>query len=106
MEAAAKRGTPLPDSVLNAPELLPGLDLYYEAFVQLTTCRTYDLDGKPYPIPWTAIQAYGERYRFKGKDFDQLVDMVRALDRATLENAYSGSKPIQQKNGSSGQSNP
>jgi hypothetical protein len=43
----------------NPPRLLPGLELYLEAFWSLNTCRT--VDGGP--ISWTAIETWLDRAR-------------------------------------------
>lgn len=75
IEAAIRRRQPLPDVIANAPELLLGLDTYYEAFVELSTCRT-DLG----PIPWTAVDRYAERHSFEGESFLYLLKMIRAMD--------------------------
>ena len=81
MEQAYKRGLPLPEFIRNAPVLLPGLDIYYEAFQELSTCRPYiGLEGVPGPIPWTAVDRYGVSKGFDGEAQDYLEKLVRALD--------------------------
>lgn len=62
--------------------------MYYEAFTELSTCRLQGFGVGP--IPWTAIDRYGERHGFLGEGFEYLVRMVRALDDAFL--AYSQKK--------------
>ena len=59
--------------------------MYYEAFTELSTCRSQGFGTGP--IPWTAIDRYGDRHGFTGEGFDYLVCMVRALDDTFL--AYS-----------------
>lgn len=68
--------------IANAPDLLPGLEMYYEAFVELSTCRDHGLGAGP--IPWTAIDRYAERNGFEGEGYEYLLRMVRALDDAFL----------------------
>lgn len=81
IEAAVKRRQPIPEVIAQAPSLLEGLELYYEAFSELSTCRgTPDFNGNVGPIPWTALDAYGLRHGFEGEAFDYLCRMVRALD--------------------------
>lgn len=81
MGAAYKRGQEPPEFIANAPQLLPGLELYFEAFQELSTCRPYiGLEGMPGPIPWTAIDRYGLAHGFEEEGLDYLVSMVRALD--------------------------
>lgn len=88
MEAAIRRRQPLPDVIANAPQILPGLEMYYEAFTELSTCRPMGMSIGP--IPWTAIDQYGLRHGFEADGFEYLVRMVRALDDAFL--AYSQRK--------------
>lgn len=88
MEAAIRRRQPFPDVIANAPQILPGLEMYYEAFSELSTCRSTGMGIGP--IPWTAIDQYGLRHGFCDDGFEYLVRMVRALDDAFL--AYSQKK--------------
>ena len=47
---------PLPDAIANRPVLNLGLDLYYIAFLDLTTTRQVGMaEG---PISWTSIKDY------------------------------------------------
>lgn len=81
MEQSYKRGLPLPGFIQDAPTLLPGLDLYYEAFQELSTCRPYiGLEGVPGPIPWTAVDRYGASKDFDEEAQDYLEKLIRALD--------------------------
>lgn len=41
--------------------------------------------GGPGPIPWTAIDQYGHRYKYVGEDFDALVHYVEVLDGIYLQ---------------------
>lgn len=79
---------PPPDVFQNAPELRPDLEVYWKAYDDLSTCRGYaGMSGVPLPIPWTAINEYAIRHRFAGEDFDDLVDIVRAVDDAFRHHA-------------------
>ncbi len=60
-----------------------GLDIYYEAFLELGSTRSIGMDLGP--IPWTAIDRYAQRHGYEGDDFEYLVQMVRALDEAFLK---------------------
>lgn len=82
IEAAVRRRQPLPDVIANAPELLLGLDAYFEAFVELSTCRGLGMSAGP--IPWTAIDRYAQRHGYSDEGFDYLVRMVRAMDEVFL----------------------
>lgn len=90
----------------NAPELRADLVPYWEAYSELSTCRDYaGMAGVPGPIPWTAINEYAIRHRFAGEAFDDLVDIVRAVDTAFLkhhaEKAKKSGEPggLQQEDG-------
>jgi hypothetical protein len=94
IEAAIRRRQPLPDVIANAPQLFPGLEMYYEAFTELSTCRSQGFGVGP--IPWTAIDRYGDRHGFLGEGFEYLVRMVRALDDTFL--AYSRKRDKEERN--------
>lgn len=103
MGASYRRGQPPPDFIANAPELLPGLDLYFDAFWELTTCRSFiGMSGLPGPIPWSAIDAYAQRLGLEGEDLEHFTRLLRALDDELLDYTRSkeaGGKPgsVQQK---------
>jgi hypothetical protein len=73
---------PLPEKIANAPELAPGLDLFYVAFLELATCRTSGWGEGP--IPWTAIDRYAEANAFEGEQREDLFHHVRAMDQGYL----------------------
>ena len=83
-----ERGQPLPDALLNAPDLLQGLDFFYNAFGQLSTCRPVGMGLGS--IPWTAIDRYAERNDVE--DFDEFLYMVRKMDDAYIEYHLEKSK--------------
>lgn len=69
--------------IKNAPELLPGLNIYYDAFLELSTCRAIGM-SLGY-IPWTAIKEYGEVYQFDSEQTEDLFYFVREMDQAFLK---------------------
>lgn len=73
-----------------------GLEMYYEAFTELSTCRNAGMSVGP--IPWTAIDRYGQRYGFQGDGFDYLVRMVRALDDTFLAHSRKKAKEEEAQN--------
>lgn len=83
IEAAIRRRQPLPDAIADAPELYAGLEVYYEAFIELSTCRDHGMGIGP--IPWTAVDRYAERHGFRGDGFSYLLKMVRAMDDAFIK---------------------
>ncbi len=81
MEACAKRGVPLPEAIQNAPELLSGLELYYDAFHDLLTCR-----GMGGPIPWTAMREYSAYLGIEdGGEFRRFVYLMRRMEDELAE---------------------
>lgn len=75
-------GTPLPDFILNTPELLPGLELYKLAFNDLSTCRQIGMGIGP--VPWTAIQEYGSMQGLGQDQFEALHYHIARMDEAYL----------------------
>lgn len=61
-----------------------GLELYWQAFVELNTCRSASIDGA-LPIPFTAIVEYGRIFDFEGEQFSDLLFIVRRMDDVYLE---------------------
>lgn len=77
-----------PDFILNAPELHPGLGLYYQAFWALSTTRSIGMDYGP--IPWTAIQEYARWWRLDEEQTDSLHYHLSEMDKVFL--AHRGAK--------------
>lgn len=74
---------PFPEKIKNAPQLHLGLDLYFTAFLDLTTCRPGGMGL--YPIPWDRIQDYGERFYFSDELLEEFHILIRKLDEAWVE---------------------
>lgn len=62
--------------------MLLGLEGYYQAFLELHTCRAVGFGVGA--IPWTAIDAYARRHGLEGEEYEDFEDTVRALDNAYL----------------------
>ena len=77
-----RRRLPLPDRIENAPRLLPGLDLYYDAFQYLSTCRQVGFSFGP--IPCDAIDAYADRREFSDNQREDLFFVIREMDNAFI----------------------
>lgn len=71
-----KQGLPIPQRIRDAPQLLPGLDVYYQVFLELCTERQVGFGEGP--IPSSAIDYYIERRPWLTHD-DRL--WMRALVR-------------------------
>ena len=94
VKAALKRGERIPDRIANAPQLMDGLDLYWEAFMDLTTDRPSGFGVGA--IPWSAIKRWADHYEIGGEDFDYLVTYIRAMDGAYMKFAH---KEMEKKSG-------
>lgn len=74
---------PYPKTIQDAPELGPGLALFYTAFLDLTSCRT--LGYSQGPIPWLAIDRYCEVNEIEGEQREDVFYHVSRLDKAYLD---------------------
>lgn len=73
----------LPAAIANAPDLIPGLGLYYEAFWSLDSCRINGMGrGR---IPWTATLAYVDEYGILGEQRDHFFALLTRMDGAFLK---------------------
>lgn len=84
IQACVRDRTPLPARIANAPELFLGNELYYAAFLDLTSCRTqgYGTEG---PISWLTIDEYADRRGIEGEQREDLFHHVSFMDAAYLE---------------------
>lgn len=70
--------------MLNGPELRGDLELYYNAFGALTTCRM--LGGVlPGAIPWSAIDHYCTVMQIEEEQREDLFYHVERLDKSYLD---------------------
>ena len=83
IEQSVRQRLPLPDRILNAPELGLGLELFYNAFNDLTPCRAIGFGEGP--IPWLAIDDYCRRQGITGVQREDLLYHVQQLDTVYLE---------------------
>lgn len=82
IQQCIRRRQPLPEKIANAPTIRQGLEPYYIAFWELSTCRPSGFSlGQ---IPWTAIESYAERQGWVGEQYEDLVDFIRAMDNTFL----------------------
>lgn len=75
-----RRKRPLPDKVANAPQLLTGLDIYWDAYVALSTCRPPAFAGVM-PIPWASVDAYARAQDFDEEQHYRLWYCVSMMDK-------------------------
>jgi len=71
-----------PKFLRERPSLLPGLEFYYEAFMDLSTCRSFGMGIGP--IPMVAIWTYCDMLDLDDVTRGLMVDHVRAMDSAFL----------------------
>ena len=83
IEQCVRSGRPLPAKIKNAPTLHGGLELFYKAFLDLTSCRSI---GEAYgQIPWTATRDWCNEHDITGEQREDLYYLVRALDMEYLD---------------------
>lgn len=73
----------MPEKFQNAPELDPTLVIFFNAFQDLTTARTYGMSEGP--IPWLAVAQYCDYNGYEGDLWEDVMYHVRALDREYLK---------------------
>lgn len=79
IEQMIRDGVDLPDHLANAPRLTAGLELFYNAFQDLASCRSLGMSLGP--IPWTAIDHYCQRFDIIGLQEEDLFYHVEKLDK-------------------------
>lgn len=75
---------PLPKRIANAPELWLGLELFYDAFWDLNSCRDLGAVGFG-PIPWSAVKDYAQTFELDSEQFQDLYYYIRRMDDAYLK---------------------
>lgn len=92
MEQARRTGR-LPDRVANAPQLDPGLELFWVAYCDLSTCRPASM-GDLAPIPWTAVDQWATKFKLDDEQEERLHFIVGKMDKAMIawEKKKSGNK--------------
>jgi hypothetical protein len=78
------RGSKIPDFLKNCPVLQEGLDLFWDAFGTLSTCRALG-QGVLGPIPWTAIMDFCDRMEIVDEQRDRMVAYLRTMDKVYIE---------------------
>lgn len=81
---------PLPDFLKDKPEIKFGLEFYWKAFWELSTCRAIGMGEGP--IPWGAMNDYAERHGIYGDEFDRFVLIIKGMDAAYLEHRHKMQK--------------
>ena len=73
----------LPERIQNAPNLLMGLELYFQAFVELNTSRSTGWSAGP--IPSWCISEYADRLELSEEETEDLHYHIRMMDQEFLK---------------------
>ena len=73
----------MPDRIRNAPRLIPGLQLYFQAFFDLDAERKHDFGLAP--IPRSVIVAYCDELELDDEQREDMLFHVREMDKAHLK---------------------
>lgn len=81
IDQARRSNRPIPDFILNKPTLLPGLRVFYDAFLDLNADRINNV------ISWRSIAEYVTFYGFDQEQAEDLFYYVRAMEVAFNSNS-------------------
>jgi hypothetical protein len=80
-----KEGIPLPQRIENAPSLLPGLELYYIAFMDLMASRNSGFGIGA--IWWSEVDKYCARHEIVGDQYEDMQYHIKNLDTAFVKHS-------------------
>ncbi len=80
LDIARRQNGPVSERIQNAPELLPGLQLYVDAFNVLTRSRQIG-QGCIGPIPYEAVSQYCKDEEIVGDDREDFFYLIGEVDR-------------------------
>ena len=83
LEQCYRYRTPIPEKILNAPELYLGLELYYTGFLDLSSSRSFGFAEGPISI--LSMIAYCDRFGFDNEQTEDFVYHISRLDNAYLK---------------------
>ena len=83
MEQCLREGIPFPDKMANAPDLLPGLELFYLAFIALSDSRQIGMGVGP--ISWKTVHDYCNAYEIVGDQKEEMHHHIKEMDSAYIE---------------------
>lgn len=94
---------PLPEKIQNAPSLWLGCELYYLAFMDLTTCRQLGF-GIQGPISYLDIAAYCSYHGFSEETTNAMQFILPRVDQFYLDywakkSAAKEKKPLKRNKG-------
>lgn len=83
---AVLAGGKVPKALENRPLLLSGLDLYFEAYNELSYDRPAGFDGVAGPIPWSSIIKWCELRGISDiNDIGTCIRYIRAMEQKEYE---------------------
>lgn len=80
---ATRSGKALPEKIANAPSVLPGLDLYWQAFMDLMASRMTGMGIGP--IWWGTVQEYCVCKRLDEEQTEAMHYHIRMMDTVYLK---------------------
>jgi hypothetical protein len=83
VDQALRTRQPIPEKILNAPQLQDELIFYLQAYLDLETERPVGFGL--YRIPWHSIIKYAEYYNLSDEQSDKLIYLIRAIDNAMVK---------------------
>jgi hypothetical protein len=96
IEQCIRYRQPLPDKIANAPRLLLGLEMFYVAFADLTTCR-YPGDKIDGRISWKAITDWCDAFGIVGEQREDVYHHIFKMDEVYLDHQLAKYKAAQPK---------
>jgi hypothetical protein len=94
---AIRNNRPIPERIANAPELLPGLEIYLQAFFDLDSERSHAMG--PTAIPWTSIVNYARAFDFDEEQTEDLIYLIKRMDAENLKEVSKKQKEATKKSG-------
>lgn len=83
LKNVAREGLPIPKRIANAPILKQGLELYFEAFFSLCSCRVVGMSlGE---IPWISIRQYCVMVGLCEEQTEDMHFFIQQMDREYLK---------------------
>lgn len=72
-------GTPFPKWIREAPELLPGLEYFYQCFFEIAGDRPVGMGVGP--LPYMLLRTYGIAKGESEDELDDFIYLLREMDR-------------------------
>lgn len=95
IELCYRERRPLPAKIANAPQLLLGLEVFYRAFFDLTTCRQSGMAVGP--IPWSQIKLYCDEFDIQDEQRADMFYQIARMDTVYIKHVTPKPPPKQPK---------